>query len=354
MGWFPVDPQFVTPEWLSEVLGGEVRSCRLEQIGVGIGLLGRIYRVHLEGTNVPASAVVKMPTLDEQARRVLGEDLELYLKEVRFYQEIGNANPLPPAHPYFAAIDEATHDFILVLEDLRHLRVADQTIGCTPGDAETVVDAIARQHAHWWQSNRLSTLPWLRPYATPPFPAVLAANAKAAWPRFLELVGADLSSRLRDFGQRLPSLIPWYLEQISRPPCTFIHGDLRLDQLFFGTRPGDPAVTALDWQVTQLGRGAYDLAYFVSQSLTTEARRACEAALIERYRSRLAEAGIDYPASELQRDYRLTTALCYIYPLLVAGRIEVVNDRHLDLLRTMASGAAAAIEDHDALALRPD
>ena len=67
MGWFPVDPQFVTPEWLSEVLGGEVRSCRLEQIGVGIGLLGRIYRVHLEGTNVPASAVVKMPTLDEQA-----------------------------------------------------------------------------------------------------------------------------------------------------------------------------------------------------------------------------------------------------------------------------------------------
>ena len=203
------------------------------------------------------------------------------------------------------------------------------------------------------ESDRLSILPWLRPYATPPFPAVLAANAKAAWPRFLELVGADLSSRLRDFGQRLPSLIPWYLEQISRPPCTFIHGDLRLDQLFFGTRPGDPAVTALDWQVTQLGRGAYDLAYFVSQSLTTEARRACEAALIERYRSRLAEAGIDYPIKRTTA--RLPAhhgAVLHLSPL-VAGRIEVVNDRHLDLLRTMASGAAA-IEDHDALALRPD
>lgn len=113
-------------------------------------------------------------------------------------------------------------------------------------------------------------------------------------------------------------------------------------------------MTALDWQVTQLCRGAYDLAYFVSQSLTTETRRACEAPLIERYRSRLAEAGIDYPATELERDYRLTTALCFIYPLLVAGRIEVVNDRHLDLLHTMADGAATAIEDNDALALRPD
>ncbi len=354
MGWFPVDPQFVTPEWLGEVLGAEVRSLRLEQIGVGVGLLGRIFRAHLEGRGVPATVVVKFPTLDEQARTALGEDLELYLKEVRFYQEIGMANPLPPAHPYFAAIDETTHDFVLVLEDLQRLRVADQTIGCTPGDAETVVDAIARQHAHWWENDRLNALPWLRPYATPPFPAVLAANAKAAWPRFSELVGADLSPQLRDFGQRLPSLIPWYLEQISRPPCTFIHGDLRLDQLFFGTGPDDPPVTALDWQVTQLGRGAYDLAYFVSQSLTTETRRACETALIERYTSRLAERGIDYPAGELQRDYRLTTALCFIYPLLVAGRIEVVNDRHLDLLHTMTDGAAAAIEDNDALALRPD
>lgn len=354
MGWFPVDPQFVTPEWLSEILGGDIRSLRLEQIGVGVGLLGRVFRVHLQGNNVPASVVVKFATLDERARTALGEDLQLYLKEVRFYQEIGDANPLPAARPYFAAIDEATHDFILVLEDLQRLRLADQTIGCTPGDAETVVDAIARQHAHWWESHRLSTLPWLRPYATPPFPAVLAANAKAAWPRFVELVGAELSPQLRDFGQRLPRLIPWYLEQISRPPCTFIHGDLRLDQLFFGTGPGDPPVTALDWQVTQLGRGAYDLAYFVSQSLATETRRTCEAALIERYIGRLADAGIDYPAGELERDYRLTTALCFIYPLLVAGRIEVVNDRHLDLLHTMANGAAAAIEDNDALALRPD
>jgi hypothetical protein len=53
------------------------------------------------------------------------------------YQEIGLANPLRPAHPYFAAFDETTHDFDLVLEDLGRLRVADQTVGCAAADVET-------------------------------------------------------------------------------------------------------------------------------------------------------------------------------------------------------------------------
>jgi Ecdysteroid kinase-like family len=354
MGWFPVDPQFVTPQWLGEILGVDVQGCRLEQIGIGIGLLGRIYRAHLKGLAAPSSVVLKFPTLDLHARSAVCEALEFYLREVRFYQDIGLANPLPPARPYFAAFDEATHDFVLVLEDLRRLRNADQTVGCTPADAETAVDAIARHHAYWWESDGLAAVPWLKPYTAPPFPQTVAGNFATGWPRFLEVAGGDLSPELRAFGERFPSLVPWYLEQIARPPVTFCHGDLRLDQLFFAVDAGDPPVTALDWQMTSLSRGAYDMAYFLSQSLATETRRSCEAGLIERYAQRLAEHGIDYPATELQHDYRLATAWCFAYPVIGAGQFDIANDRQVDLLRTMANGAAIAIEDNDALALRPD
>jgi len=354
MGWFPVDPQFVTPGWLSEILGVDVHECRFEQIGIGIGLLGRLYRVHLEGPAAPSSVVLKFPTLDLRARAAVCEPLEFYLREVRFYQDVGLANPLPPARPYFAAFDEDTHDFVLVLEDLRRLRNADQTVGCTPADAEIVVDAIARHHAYWWDSDRFTELGWLKPYTSPPFPESLANNFATGWPRFLEVAGADLSPALRAFGERFPSLVRWYLEQITRPPVTFLHGDLRLDQLFFAVDADDPPVTALDWQITSLGRGAYDMAYFLSQSLATETRRNCEIDLIDRYAQRLAEHGINYPATELQRDYRLTTAWCFAYPVIGAGQFDIANDRQVELLRTMANGAAVAIEDHDALALRPD
>src|SRR5258705_1601773 len=168
MAMFPGDPGSVTATWLSEVMGADVRECQLEQIGIGFGLLGRLYRAHLGGgPDVPTSVVVKLPMLDSRIRSEICEDLEFYRREVRFYQEIGLANPLRPARPYFAAFDETTHDFVLVLEDVGRLRVADQTIGCTAADAETVVDAIARHHANWWESDRFASLPWLKTHATP-------------------------------------------------------------------------------------------------------------------------------------------------------------------------------------------
>lgn len=353
MAWFPTDPQSVTPEWLSDVLRADVRACRLEQIGIGIGILGRIFRVHLEGTGVPDSVVVKVPTLDENGV-ALCEDLDFYLSEARFYEEIGIANPLRPARPHFTAFDPATHDFILVLEDLGRLRVNDQILGCSPADAEIVVDAIAGHHAYWWESGRFASLPWLKQFNDPRYTTVLADSFAKSWPVVLDRFGDELSPAIRGFGERFPSLVAWYADEFNRRPCTFLHGDLRLDQLFFAVEPDDPPVTALDWQVSAKGRGAYDLAYFLSQSLNTDTRRSCEKDLIARYAERLAENAIDYKADELNRDYRLTTAWCFVYPVLGVGRFEAANDRQTELLRVMLCGASAAIEDNDALAVRPD
>jgi hypothetical protein len=351
----PTDSLSVTPAWLSEALGADVYGCELEQIAVGVGLLGTLFRAHLDGgPDVPASVVIKLPTLDTQVRAAICEAANFYQKEVRFYEEIGLANPLPPARPYFVAFDEATHDFVLVLDDLARLRLADQRFGCSAEDAETVIDAIARHHAHWWDSDHLTSLPWLKPYNVPPFPAMVISNYEAAWPVFLERLGSDVSPALRDFGERFPSLMPWFLEELSRPPLTFLHGDLRLDQLFFGVDPDDPPLTALDWQITGKGRAAYDVGYFVSQSLTPDTRRSCEDQLLKRYTERLAEHGIIYPPDQLTRDYRLTTAWCFIYPVIAAGRVDIANDHQLELVRAILNAAATAIEDHDVMSLRPD
>lgn len=355
MPTIPVDPSSLTPTWFSQILETEIRGCKLEQIGVGVGLLGRLYRAHLDGgPDAPSTVVVKLPTLDVTARMALCEPGDLYLREIRFYQEIGLANPLPPARPYFAAFDEATHDFVLVMEDLGRLRNADQTVGCTVADAETVIDSIALHHAHWWDNDRLASLEWLTPVSEPPMSDVVVDNYMTAWPVFLERVGSDMSPAIREFGERMPTLMPWFFDELSRRPLTFLHGDLRLDQLFFAVGPGDPPMTALDWQITGKGPGAYDIAYFLSQSLTPEVRRGCEDRLLRRYADRLAECGVDYPCDEVRRDYRIATAFCFTYPVLGAGRIEFTNERHYELMRAMLRRSATAIEDNDGLSVGPD
>ena len=105
MAKFPGDPLSVTPAWLQR-RGADVRECRLEQIGIGVGLLGRRTRAHLEGgPDVPKSAVVEFPMLDPSVVNRTREDLEFDLSEVRLTRTSLCPNPLRPAHRYFAAFD---------------------------------------------------------------------------------------------------------------------------------------------------------------------------------------------------------------------------------------------------------
>ena len=46
-------------------------------------------------------------------------------------------------------------------------------------------------------------------------------------------------------------------------PHTIIHGDYRLDNLFFGTDESDYELAVIDWQIASRGGAAYDVAYFI-------------------------------------------------------------------------------------------
>ena len=39
----------LTPEWLSEVLGRSIAGVAIEPIGVGVGLVGSLFRLRLDG-----------------------------------------------------------------------------------------------------------------------------------------------------------------------------------------------------------------------------------------------------------------------------------------------------------------
>jgi hypothetical protein len=351
MSDFPHQPEDITAEWLAEKVGAPVSSFELEQIGVGVGLLGRLYRVTLTGDDTtPKTVVAKFPTLDEGARANVATPLGFYANEIAFYRD-PSVSPVATAKVYAAEFDESNHDFVLLMEDVSDRRSADQNIGCALADAEVAIDALASHHARWWDSD-FADLPWVKSYTVQPYPLVIQGMFAQSWPIARELLGGTMSDDIKAYGDQFPALVDWFLAEASEPPLTYCHGDYRLDNLFFGGGSQAP-VTVLDWQISFKGNAAYDLAYFISQSLSTEDRRANEKALIDRYLGALKDKGIDVDRGKFEDAYVRTVLYCFIYPVAAAGQIEVTNERHLELLHMLFDRSVAAIEDWNALSHVP-
>ncbi len=86
----------VTPQWLTEVLdGATVTDVRAERIAEDTGFSALLYRLHLTGTAVPSTVIVKLAAQSE-ARGAM-ELLGGYKRELSFYRM--GRRPRADRHP---------------------------------------------------------------------------------------------------------------------------------------------------------------------------------------------------------------------------------------------------------------
>jgi hypothetical protein len=339
----------VTAEWLTEVLrpahpaAGAVTGVWAEPIGAGYGLLGGLRRLRLRWENPtgggPDTLVVKGRAEGARSRAV-ADGIGLCRNEVCFNQHLGAAVPLAVCC-HHAGFDEATGAFVLLLEDMGGAETSDQIEGCPPGRAETVVRALADHHAAHWDERGLGDQTWLRRLDDPSLVTPVAAAFAAGWPALRERAGDRLPPAVRDLGDRFLDLLPGLLAQLTTAPLTLSHGDLRLDNMFFGR---GERVTLCDWQLVDRSRGARDLAYFLTQSLTPDDRAAVERPLVDRYLERLAGHGIDYDRDEAWHDYRAATLLSLLYPVVAGSGLDL-DERSAQLTDVILDRCAAALVD---------
>ncbi|HEX7167789.1 MAG TPA: phosphotransferase [Acidimicrobiales bacterium] len=334
-------------------LGADARVASFdhEQIGIGIGILALLWRLtpQYEPAGAgPETMVLKLPHTMPESRHI-ADAFRFYLREVRFYEVVGHRTPIGTADRYYSAWDDATGDFVLVMEDLGDRRMIDQVAGATPDDAELLVESLAAHHAAFWQSPELSTWEWGCRIIDPPNPQALVPALQASWPIIESQFAELLPGPMLDAARRLPDHVVPLMEQLSAPPVTLLHGDSRLDNFFLSDAEGDPPVAAVDWQICGIGRGPYDVAYLLSQSLLPAERKANESALVRHYHDTLVANGVgDYSFDDCWTDYRKATLFVAVYPLN-AGSVDLVNDRAVELFRTMLTRSVAAILDLDAL-----
>ena len=278
----------VTAEWLAGATRMPITSAELSQIGVGVGVSSAVYRARCAGEGCPASMIVKLPALDEAAV-FTSTMLRMYIREVRFFDELAEQSPIRVPRGYFGAVDEETSRFVVVMEDMAGMRIVDQNQGMSLHDAETSVDELAKWHARWWgEAELIAERGTAVSLADPVYPAVLPIVFAEGWEKLrseLEHIPEPLEAVAPGWVDAMPGM----LSDLATAPTTLTHGDYRADNILFDA---DGNVALLDFQLTGVGSGSYDLAYFVTQSLDPQTASSTEAALFERYVAALVAEGV--------------------------------------------------------------
>ncbi len=354
---FPTGPEQLTSEWLTFALrgngtigGASVTGHRAKVIGEGVGFMGQLAQISLDydrpETGAPRSLIAKFPAA-AQENRDLAMYFHFYEREVGFYQHIGGKMELRTPRCYFNGFDPSNGDFVLLLEDLAPAVVGDQVAGCVVEHVDLAIRELAKFQAKWWCSPELEKLEFMPAINAEWNVAAIEANYPLCWEPFLEFTKAYLTPAVRDAGERFGRQLRRLLDRFGDElPTTIVHGDYRLDNMFFGDPGSGAEFAVIDWQISSRAGGVFDVAYFVAGSLTPEERRARERDIVKLYHDTLVEHGVkDYDFAQCWEDYRLSTLFLLAYSVIGAGGLDLANERGFELFTKIASRTIAAIDD---------
>jgi hypothetical protein len=360
---YPSSIDDFTPQYVQTLLRAaghevEVSAVHPQLVGEGVGLVGTLLALHLEGSeSLPRSMVAKFPSPFEVTRD-LAQFYGFYRSEVECYRAArthGFGVRLP--HCYVAEVSDDDRDTILMIEDLSHLRQASQVDGASVSDAERIVDAAAALHARWWESPELDELAWLRPLNNPAYKAGQDHYAQAL-PVFEEMFGdaapAGSIDIVRRHGPTIRSHYDWLW---ANRPHSLAHVDFRLDNFFFDDHAAEPGhdVVIIDWQLAVRSIPMGDVSYFLVQSLTVDDRRRHGESLLRRYHEALMAAGVqDYSWDAAVTDFRRAVLTQLTIPVVGAANLDPANERGKQLMDALALRNLQALLDYDCAELVHD
>ena len=318
----------LTPDFVAACLreaghgGAELRSLRATRIGTG--QIGHCYRYALEWSGEAAEAprllVAKGPSDDPTSRRT-GVQLRNYEKEVAFYRELQPRLGIRSPRCYYAAIDGAGPEHLLLLEDAAPAVQGDQLAGCTPEVARAAVLELVGLHAPTWCDPSLFGFDWLGK------PSEATAQLghglyRSQLPAFLERYASRLAPDEVAILERVADTKGPPFEPLGEV-FSLVHFDYRLDNLLIDEAQTPPRVTAVDWQSLMLGNPLNDVAYFLGAGLLPDARRAVEREIVAAYHEALVKAGItDYGAERCWEDYRRGVFSGFAVTVIAAPMVE--------------------------------
>ncbi len=379
------DPAAIDADWMQRALaaggasdGPAIRNVVVEDLGSATNAFGRLLRCHLttEGGLAadPATVIVKLPTANRRAFR-FAKWMSMHERECLYYRRLARHARIRSPALLYGDFDAATHRFVLVLEDLRDLEVPAQAAGVSAGRAKLAVREIAKLHGQFWGAVDHPALSSCSDVLGPKSRRFMQVAYLLCLPVVLERFGNSFSPETRRVAEALGARLVAHYASVAAGPRTFVHGDYRGENLFFGPdvrggaaasggssdgvnpAAGDTAgddFAVVDWQGCGLGAGLYDVAYFLGTSVVPADRRRIEREALEEYHDTVCRLGArDFTFDDCRRSYRQNMLGVLMPCMLACGGLDLGDRRLHDLVKSGLQRALAAVEDLDVAEFLP-
>ena len=150
----PAGIEEVDAGWLTRVLrtsgaidaDTSVATAENEPFMEGVGLLSVLFRSNLTYTGPepgPSTVIVKFPT-EVEHMRAMADASNVYEREVRFYTELLGESALRSVTVHASMVNDDKSNFVIVMEDVSHLRQADRMNGVTWDEAVAAIKSLGR------------------------------------------------------------------------------------------------------------------------------------------------------------------------------------------------------------------
>jgi len=326
---FPRTVDEITPEWLTQVLrdSGAIKRARVESIdasplGEDSGVTAALHLLTVGYDHIEENAPQKIAAKHPKAGYGPGAPvmrIQNYSREASFYRDLAPELSLKTPTVFFSDFIPETGHFLILIEDLSHLRSVDGSENCSYEDAVAVFGDLASFNAEWWGNPRLEEHSWLSGLYTFGTPDERSDVFLGALNIFIEIGGEYLPPGVEQLGRLMAP--KWHELRVNRTsePVTFTHGDFRTANMFFDdSENGSTHPVVFDWQKPQAAKCGVDIAHFLGSSFSVESRRAIETDLISEYYAALIDGGVrDYTRPELEQDIR--EAALMRFPVRMAG-----------------------------------
>jgi hypothetical protein len=349
---FPMTPEEITSEWLSEALGVPVKSFKITNAIHGTAskiFLDLEYQDADSTREIPSKVCVK-GGFNPVILQTVPEMWATYRREAEFYHYIAPQTNMLLPKTWFTGTDKVNGQGIVIMSNTaEECKFGMPLEPWTPELVEGALKQLASLHGKTWNRSE-EEYPWLFgkdgvKLENPVRKIVLALLHPAPWgARFDEKCRPPVAESLLD-RERIQRGFEalWKHADADLKFFSLIHGDDHIGNTFI-TNDGTPGF--IDWQGLQYGPAILDLVYFLVGAMSVEDRRAHEGHLIDSYLEALhTEGGPKMTRGDIWDEYRRYAMQGFLWAMTPQ---TMQPD---DVVFAMSERYSAALVDHQTLEL---